>query len=72
MQGEFKVQKEAVWTVANFTTGGSVDQLIQLVQAGVLEPLINLLTIPDTKIVIIILDVLFFILLVSCSEQVGF
>ena len=50
MQGEFKVQKEAVWTVANFTTGGSVDQLIQLVQAGVLEPLINLLTIPDNKI----------------------
>lgn len=72
VQGEFKVQKEAVWTVANFTTGGSVEQLIQLVQAGVLEPLINLLTIPDNKMVIIILDVLFFILQVSCSEQVGF
>ena len=71
MQGEFKVQKEAVWMVANFTTGGSVDQLIQLVQAGVLEPLINLLTIPDNKMVIIILDILFFILQVSCSEQVG-
>nr|XP_020756261.1 importin subunit alpha-8 [Odocoileus virginianus texanus] len=67
--GEFKVQKEAVWTVANFTTGGSVDQLIQLVQAGVLEPLINLLTIPDNKIVIIILDVLFFIL--QAAEKIS-
>uniref|UniRef100_A0A452TWQ2 Importin subunit alpha n=1 Tax=Ursus maritimus TaxID=29073 RepID=A0A452TWQ2_URSMA len=61
-QGEFKVQKEAVWTVANFATGGTIDQLIQLVHSGVLEPLVNLLTIQDTKIVIIILDVLSFIL----------
>ncbi|KAI4551813.1 hypothetical protein MJT46_018065 [Ovis ammon polii x Ovis aries] len=67
--GEFKVQKEAVWTVANFTTGGSVDQLIQLVQAGVLEPLINLLTIPDNKMVIIILDILFFIL--QAAEKIS-
>ncbi|XP_065748355.1 importin subunit alpha-8 [Phocoena phocoena] len=67
--GEFKVQKEAVWTVANFTTGGTVDQLIQLVQAGVLEPLINLLTIPDTKIVLIILDILFFIL--QAAEKIS-
>ncbi|XP_040119146.1 importin subunit alpha-8 [Oryx dammah] len=67
--GEFKVQKEAVWTVANFTTGGSVDQLIQLVQAGVLEPLINLLTTPDNKMVIIILDILFFIL--QAAEKIS-
>ncbi|XP_029798224.1 importin subunit alpha-8-like [Suricata suricatta] len=60
--GEFKVQKEAVWTVANFTTGGTIDQLIQLVHSGVLEPLVNLLTIQDPKIIIIILDVLSLIL----------
>ncbi|KAL2765995.1 importin subunit alpha-8, partial [Daubentonia madagascariensis] len=60
--GEFKVQKEAVWTVANFTTGANMDQLIQLVHSGVLEPLVNLLTVPDVKIVLIILDVITYIL----------
>nr|XP_012605228.1 LOW QUALITY PROTEIN: importin subunit alpha-8-like [Microcebus murinus] len=60
--GEFKVQKEAVWTVANFTIGANLDQLIQLVHSGVLEPLVNLLTVPDVKIVLIILDVFAYIL----------
>ncbi|KAM8765367.1 importin subunit alpha-8 [Rhynchonycteris naso] len=63
--GDFKVQKEAIWVVANFTSGSSLDQLIQLVQAGVLEPLVNLLTIPDTKCVIIILDIISFLLQVA-------
>ncbi|KAM6156420.1 importin subunit alpha-8 [Erethizon dorsatum] len=60
--GEYKVQKEAVWTVANFTTGASADQLFQLVHFGILGPLLNLLTVPDVKIILIILDVISYIL----------
>uniref|UniRef100_H0XPT4 IBB domain-containing protein n=1 Tax=Otolemur garnettii TaxID=30611 RepID=H0XPT4_OTOGA len=60
--GEFKVfQKEAVWTVANFTTGANMDQMIHFVHSGVLEPL-NLLIVPDVKIVLIILDIIAYIL----------
>lgn len=39
-----------------------MDQLIQLILAGVLEPLVNLLTIRDTKITIIIPDIISFLL----------
>ncbi|ELK28942.1 Importin subunit alpha-8 [Myotis davidii] len=60
--GEFKVQKEALWVVANFTNGGTVRQLIHLAYSGVLEPLVNLLTIPDAKFVVIILDIISFLL----------
>lgn len=58
--------------VANLTNGGTVRQLIHLAYSGVLEPLVNLLTIPDAKFVVIILDIIFFLLQVSCSGQVGF
>ncbi|XP_008144345.2 importin subunit alpha-8 [Eptesicus fuscus] len=60
--GEFKVQKEALWVVANITNGGTMDQLIHLAHSGVLEPLVNLLTIPDTRFVVIILDIISFLL----------
>ncbi|KAL1768719.1 importin subunit alpha-8 [Sigmodon hispidus] len=60
--GEFKIQKEAVWTVANFATGASHSQLVTLFYSGVLGPLLNLLTAPDMKIIVIILDIISYFL----------
>lgn len=54
--GDFKSQKEAAWAVTNLTSGGSVQQLAQLVQLGVLVPFCNLLDAKDWKTILVVLD----------------
>ncbi|XP_068979701.1 importin subunit alpha [Bombus flavifrons] len=67
--GDFKSQKEAAWAVTNLTSGGSVQQLAQLVQLGVLGPFCNLLEAKDWKTIIVVLDGLSNIC--SAAEKMG-
>ncbi|XP_015123786.1 importin subunit alpha [Diachasma alloeum] len=67
--GDFKAQKEAAWAVTNLTSGGSVHQLVQLIEHRVLEPFCNILQAKDQKAVIVVLDGLTNIL--SAAEKMG-
>lgn len=65
---EFRVQKEAGWTMANLATVASRGLLTVPAHSGVLWPLLHLLSPPDMK-AIVILDI-FDILLISSRRQI--
>jgi len=69
VKGDFKAQKEAAWAVTNLTSGGTVQQIIQLCGEGVLKPFCDLLVAKDDKTVNVVLDGLANIL--TTAEKLG-
>merc|ERR1712166_1695027 len=55
---EFKTRKEAAWVISNATSGGRPDQIQQLVVAGCIPPLCNILSVGDHKVLEVALDAL--------------
>uniref|UniRef100_A0AAG5CZX7 Importin subunit alpha n=1 Tax=Anopheles atroparvus TaxID=41427 RepID=A0AAG5CZX7_ANOAO len=55
-KADFKTRKEAAWAITNATSGGAVEQIKYLVDAGCIPPMCELLTVMDPKIVTVALN----------------
>lgn len=53
---EFDIRKEAAWAISNATSGGNSNQIKFLVSQGCINPLCDLLSVVDAKIVTIALE----------------
>ncbi|KAK7363257.1 hypothetical protein VNO77_05391 [Canavalia gladiata] len=66
---KFDVKKEAAWAISNATFAGSHEQIRKLAKEGCIQPLCDLLTCPDPKIVVVCLEGLEKIMFVGEADK---
>ena len=54
---DFDVKKEAAWAISNATSGGTPEQIRYLVTQQCIRPLCDLLTVQDSRIINVALEV---------------
>lgn len=52
----FDIQKEAAWAISNATSGGEDEQIHYLVAQGVIPPMCDLFTCPDSKMILVAME----------------
>eukprot|EP01125_Pyxidicula_operculata_P002972 TRINITY_DN129_c0_g1_i1.p1 TRINITY_DN129_c0_g1~~TRINITY_DN129_c0_g1_i1.p1 ORF type:complete len:518 (-),score=165.53 TRINITY_DN129_c0_g1_i1:226-1779(-) len=53
---DFDIRKEAAWALSNASSGGDPEQIKYMVEQHLIEPLCELLTCPDPRIVLVALE----------------
>mmetsp|Transcript_14278 Transcript_14278/g.40184 ORF Transcript_14278/g.40184 Transcript_14278/m.40184 type:complete len:541 (-) Transcript_14278:366-1988(-) len=66
---DFDIKKEAAWAISNATSGGTPQQVEYLVQCGCIKPMVDLLSVSDTKIAGVALEAIENILRVGQKKQ---
>jgi HEAT repeat protein len=65
---DFDIKKEAAWALSNATSGGSAEQIRYLVDCHIIEPMCELISAPDNRIILVALEGLENILKVGEKE----
>ncbi|XP_014247830.1 importin subunit alpha-3 [Cimex lectularius] len=55
-KGEFQTKREAAWAISNLTISGNREQILQLIDEGVIPPFCALLDCKDNQVIQVVLD----------------
>ncbi|KAL1124229.1 hypothetical protein AAG570_001999 [Ranatra chinensis] len=55
-KGEFQTKREAAWAISNLTISGNREQVLRLIQEGVIPPFCLLLDCKDNQVIHVVLD----------------
>lgn len=69
---EWDVRKEASWVICNIASGGNKEHIHQLVENGCLQPLCDLLSVGESRILLLAMEALENILKVAADSNVNF